>query len=279
MRGQEQLPNASKATGPVRTPQPTNESAPVRVPPQAHPAPLLQRARRDPRSLTPQDVRQLHRTIGNRVMGRLLTPTAQWQATPNQGSHTNRSDQLKAGVEVVSGLSLDDVNVHYNSPNPAQLQALAGIRFIDKRLEAKVHKSCQLMRNNNQLVVAQRGLTSGIGVKPKPYDVRDIGNNGNTIQHGIIQLYDFEEGEIQGGWWYRDAGTNADLWESMDGQWKMSYYRQSGDYHMKGKSGARAKSYKGYFNKLYKEYCTGSFEEEMNTLYRDFEEHVLPLYT
>jgi len=34
-------------------------------------------------------------------------------------------DALKAGVESLSGYSLDDVRVHYNSPKPAQLQALA----------------------------------------------------------------------------------------------------------------------------------------------------------
>jgi len=34
-------------------------------------------------------------------------------------------DRLKAGVEALSGLSMDDVQVHYNSPKPANLQALA----------------------------------------------------------------------------------------------------------------------------------------------------------
>src|SRR5664279_5477571 len=38
---------------------------------------------------------------------------------------TGLPDQLKSGVETLSGISLDDVRVHYNSPRPAQLQALA----------------------------------------------------------------------------------------------------------------------------------------------------------
>lgn len=38
---------------------------------------------------------------------------------------TGLPDALKAGVENLSGYSLDDVRVHYNSPKPAQLQALA----------------------------------------------------------------------------------------------------------------------------------------------------------
>lgn len=38
---------------------------------------------------------------------------------------TGMPDRLKAGVENLSGYSLDNVRVHYNSPKPAQLQALA----------------------------------------------------------------------------------------------------------------------------------------------------------
>jgi hypothetical protein len=41
------------------------------------------------------------------------------------GNHTNLPDRLKAGIEGISGLALDDVRVHYNSPKPATLQALA----------------------------------------------------------------------------------------------------------------------------------------------------------
>jgi hypothetical protein len=38
---------------------------------------------------------------------------------------TGLPERLKAGVEALSGVSLDDVKVHYNSSKPAQLQALA----------------------------------------------------------------------------------------------------------------------------------------------------------
>jgi hypothetical protein len=40
-------------------------------------------------------------------------------------NNTGLPDQLKAGIEAVSGHSLDDVKVHYNSSKPAQLQAHA----------------------------------------------------------------------------------------------------------------------------------------------------------
>jgi len=43
----------------------------------------------------------------------------------SQPNKTGLPDDLKAGVESLSGYSLDEVRVHYNSPKPAQLRALA----------------------------------------------------------------------------------------------------------------------------------------------------------
>lgn len=44
---------------------------------------------------------------------------------PPQTNHTGMPDRVKAGVENLSGVSLDDVKVHYSSPEPAKIQALA----------------------------------------------------------------------------------------------------------------------------------------------------------
>lgn len=48
--------------------------------------------------------------------------------SPNQ---TGLPDNLKAGVESLSGMSLDNVRVHYNSSQPAQLNALAYAQGTD----------------------------------------------------------------------------------------------------------------------------------------------------
>ena len=42
-----------------------------------------------------------------------------------EDNHTGLPDDLKAGIENLSGFSLGDVRVHFNSAKPAQLQALA----------------------------------------------------------------------------------------------------------------------------------------------------------
>jgi hypothetical protein len=44
---------------------------------------------------------------------------------PKKKNTTGLPDHLKAGVENLSGMAMDDVRVHYNSSKPAQLQALA----------------------------------------------------------------------------------------------------------------------------------------------------------
>lgn len=50
------------------------------------------------------------------------------QKKPN---NTGLPDNLKAGVEDLSGFSLDDVKVHYNSSQPATVQALAYTQGTD----------------------------------------------------------------------------------------------------------------------------------------------------
>ncbi|QHS63002.1 eCIS core domain-containing protein [Chitinophaga agri] len=51
-----------------------------------------------------------------------------------KANNTGLPDQLKSGVEHLSGFSLDDVKVHYNSDKPAQLQALAYAQGSDIHL-------------------------------------------------------------------------------------------------------------------------------------------------
>ncbi len=52
----------------------------------------------------------------------------QEQAAPNQ---TGMPDNLKAGIESMSGMSMDNVRVHYNSDKPAQLNAHAYAQGTD----------------------------------------------------------------------------------------------------------------------------------------------------
>ena len=52
--------------------------------------------------------------------------------TPEQKrNETGMSDNLKAGIEDLSGFAMDDVRVHYNSPEPATVQAVAYTQGTD----------------------------------------------------------------------------------------------------------------------------------------------------
>jgi hypothetical protein len=71
------------------------------------------------------DTVQRKRSFTKQMMQRQDRNEIQEQHVPPKKNQTGLPDTLKAGIESLSGLSLDDVHVHYNSSEPAQVQALA----------------------------------------------------------------------------------------------------------------------------------------------------------
>lgn len=74
--------------------------------------------------------RKMQETVDGSARGRA---TAQLMHAIDQQSdnRTGLPDSLKSGVEALSGMSLDHVRVHYNSPRPAQLHAHAFAQASD----------------------------------------------------------------------------------------------------------------------------------------------------
>ncbi len=70
-------------------------------------------------------IQSLQRMVNNRVQNAPFDP---FQRKEN---NTGLPDNLKSGVENLSGHSMDDVKVHYNSPKPAQLKAHAYAQGMD----------------------------------------------------------------------------------------------------------------------------------------------------
>ncbi|GGC66287.1 eCIS core domain-containing protein [Undibacterium terreum] len=64
----------------------------------------------------------------------------QVQPTQKKENNTGLPDHLKTGVEHLSGMSMDDVTVHYNSDKPAQLQAHAYAQGTDIHLASGQEK-------------------------------------------------------------------------------------------------------------------------------------------
>jgi hypothetical protein len=76
--------------------------------------------------------RESNRSTGKNAIqlqdNRTKMPMQQKVSEPSiqkKANNTGLPDNLKSGIENLSGYSMDDVKVHYNSSKPAQLQALA----------------------------------------------------------------------------------------------------------------------------------------------------------
>jgi hypothetical protein len=79
-------------------------------------------------------VLQMHQQLGNRHVQRVVRDArdliAQRRSTSGERGQVQKNgaglpDGLKAGIEHLSGESMSDVRVHYDSPRPAQIEALA----------------------------------------------------------------------------------------------------------------------------------------------------------
>lgn len=118
-------------------------------------------------TLRPADVLALQRAFGNRAVRRLLGQ--QPRALPGQSAsaanaiqrkteeeeplqgkfklgerkenRTGLPDGLKAGIENLSGIAMDDVKVHYNSTKPAEVEASAYTQGTDIYLAPDKEKS------------------------------------------------------------------------------------------------------------------------------------------
>jgi len=126
-----------------------------------HPFGALERiATKPPAALRPADILTLQRTVGNRVVQRMLSnqhlslsslpstsaPAIQRkfeeeerlqgrsEISARSQNRTGLPDRLKTGIENLSGLSLDDVRVHRNSSRPAEVQARAFTQGSDIHL-------------------------------------------------------------------------------------------------------------------------------------------------
>ena len=85
----------------------------------------------------PQTILQLQQMYGNRYVQEAVQTARQSNSSnapvpqPKLENKTGLPDDLKTGIETLSGISMDDVKVHYNSSKPAELQALAYTQGTD----------------------------------------------------------------------------------------------------------------------------------------------------
>jgi Domain of unknown function (DUF4157) len=71
-----------------------------------------------------QDSKAVANGIGQKGTASRMPPNAS-AVFQRRSNNTNLPDKLKAAIEQLSGVNMDEVNVHYNSSKPAQLSAFA----------------------------------------------------------------------------------------------------------------------------------------------------------
>ena len=113
----------------------------ARQPSAAH---LLMQAVNAPSTLSPSDILALQQAAGNRavesLLRRLLGENDHRPSVHRKENRTGLPDALKAGIENLSGISMDDVKVHYNSTRPAEVRALALAQGTDIYLRPSEEK-------------------------------------------------------------------------------------------------------------------------------------------
>jgi hypothetical protein len=95
------------------------------------------------------------------------------QPVQKKENKTGLPDQLKSGIEHISGMSIDDVRVHFNSEKPAQLQAFAfaqgnEIHVASGQEKHLAHEAWHVVQQKQGRVRQTRQLKSGTGINDDP---------------------------------------------------------------------------------------------------------------
>lgn len=90
-----------------------------------------------------------------------------------KANNTGMPDQLKSGIENLSGMDMSDVKVHYNSSQPAQLNALAYAQGNDIHIGAGqekhlAHEAWHVVQQRQGRVQATTQLKAGVAVNDDP---------------------------------------------------------------------------------------------------------------
>ncbi|MEM9686349.1 MAG: DUF4157 domain-containing protein, partial [Bacteroidota bacterium] len=166
------------------------------------------------------------------------------RTSPSDGtSRTGLPDRLKAGVESLSGYSMDDVKVHYNSSKPAQLQAHAYAQGTDIHLgpgqeKHLPHESWHVVQQKQGRVQPTMQLKGGVNINDdtgleKEADVmgakaihtqlstnRTLHNSSNSGKQAVVQGKFIGHGHWMNGWSKEKLKDKlpsnlSNIWESL----------------------------------------------------------------
>lgn len=87
----------------------------------------------------------------------------------NKENNTGMPDTLKSGVESLSGIDINDVKVHYNSPEPTLLNTLAYTQGTDIHVgpgqeQHLPHEAWHVVQQKEGMLQATQQMKTGIAV-------------------------------------------------------------------------------------------------------------------
>lgn len=160
------------------------------------------------------DRSSLNRDFTDNITQKKEQPVTQGAQAHQTQSHAGLPDGLKQGVENMSGLSMDDVKVHYNSSKPANLGALAYAQGSDIHIgpgheRHLPHEAWHVVQQKQGRVKPTMQMKGGVAVNdatdleqdadimgskandlitPNSVGAKASGANGLIVPGGVVQL-------------------------------------------------------------------------------------------
>lgn len=114
----------------------------------------------------------------------VIAQQKQAEVIQSKTNTTGLPDNLKSGIENLSGLSLDDVRVHYNSSKPARRQALAYTRRTD-RDDTGLSLNDHLALEQEASAMVRQALQATFLTRPT-LDQNDEDQTQTTVQRQLV---------------------------------------------------------------------------------------------
>ena len=155
------------------------------------------------------------KSLANKTM-----PSKQPVSQLSKDSHS-LPDNVKQGVESLSGISMDDVKVHYNSAKPAQLNAHAYAQGTDKHVASGQEKhlpheawhvvqqkqgrvrpttmmKAKVPVNDDQGLEKEADVMGARALQMKPFSLSDYRTGKSFQRKGVVQKLDVASGNLLG---------------------------------------------------------------------------------
>ena len=119
-------------------------------------------------------------------------PLVQREDQPAKPNNTGLPDNLKNGIEALSGLSMDNVKVHYNSAKPQQLNALAYAQGTDIHVGAGQdkhlpHEAWHMVQQAQGRVKPTMQMKGGMSINDDGGLEREADVMGEKAAAGVVQ--------------------------------------------------------------------------------------------